>query len=208
MVDSCLKAFKFKCFRKSAVVSIQGSHESIFQSDKSLKALDNDKILNFTTCAAPIAVDNDLELEHGVVFRRHNRTYLHSISTTTSYDAMSSGDEADEVGETLDVLYPLPRAKTHERPLAEETNNRPGADDKNGKWIFYKPCNALENHREYRHTHSTFFLRFATDKINSRHCRDLKDHKSDAAGRTRHTPSLLRKLLRRKQKQKVKNIQR
>ena len=149
MVDSCLKAFKFKCFRKSAVSSMQDSRESVFQSDKSLKAPHNDKTFNFTTCAAPTVVDNDLELEHGVVLRRHNRTYLHSISTTTSYDAMSSGDEADEVGETLDVLYPLPRVKTHERPLAEETNNRPGADDKNGKMDLFinlaMPSRIIEN---------------------------------------------------------------
>lgn len=141
MVDSCFRTFKFKCFRKSTVNSLRDSRESIFQSDKNEKISHDDKKLNFTTCSTPIATDNELELEHGVVLRRHNRTYLHSISTTTSYDAMSSGDEADEVAETLDVLYPLPRVKTHERPLAEEANSRPSVDDKNGKMdLFISPA--------------------------------------------------------------------
>jgi hypothetical protein len=130
MVDSCFRTFKFKCFRKSSVNSLRDSRESIFQSDK------NEKISHDDTKVDATLTDNDLELEHGVVLRRHNRTYLHSISTTTSYDAMSSGDEADEVAETLDVLYPLPRVKTHERTLVEEANSRPSVDNKNGKANF------------------------------------------------------------------------
>lgn len=142
MVDSCFRTIKFKCFRKASIHnSLRDSCESIFQRDKNEKISHDDKKINLTGCVAPTATDNDLELEHDVVLRRHNRTYLHSISTTTSYDAMSSGDEADEVAETLDVLYPLPRVKTHERTLAEEANSWPSVDDKNGKMdLFISPA--------------------------------------------------------------------
>lgn len=57
---------------------------------------------------------------------------------------------------------------------------------------------------QFWRTHSTFSFRFLTDKINSRLCHDSKDHKNDAVGRTKHTSSLLQRLLRRKHKQKVK----
>jgi hypothetical protein len=135
MVDSCFRTFKFKCFRKSSASSLRDSYESIFQTDK------NEKFSHDDTKVDATLTDNDLELEHGVVLRRHNRTYLHSISTTTSYDAMSSGDEADEVAETLDVLYPLPRVKAHERTLVEEANSRPSVDNKNGKAnLFVSPA--------------------------------------------------------------------
>lgn len=118
-IDSAMvSCFKFKCLRKSPVISQRGSRVSMFQSGQIPEKVDL------------ASVESGLELEHGVVLRRP-RTFLRSISTT-SYDAMSSGDEADEVSETLDILYPVPRVKTHEHAL-EEANCRLGVDEKNGK---------------------------------------------------------------------------
>lgn len=157
MVDSCFRVFKLKCFRKSSINALRDSRESIFQSEKNANIFQGDKKPNFATCAIPIdkklAADNGydgLELEPGVVLRRHNRFYLRSISstTTTSNDAMSSDDENYYDDETLDVLYPLPGVNTHERPLIEEANNRPTVDDKNGRVdLFTSPTMALESHR-------------------------------------------------------------
>lgn len=151
MVDSCFKAFKLKCFRKSSLKSNRDSRESIFQSDKiainediwrdkkshfasSTTSIDNDKKVTPDNGLNDLEY-NGLEAEPDVVLRRHNRSYLRSISTTTSNDALSSDDDNNE---NLDILYPLPRVNTHERTLIEEAN-RQTVDKNNGmnKWIEY-----------------------------------------------------------------------
>jgi hypothetical protein len=68
------------------------------------------------------------EDDPGVVLRRHNRKYLHSVSTVSN-DALSSDDD----NETLDILFPLPHVNTHERSLVDETKR----NDKNGMIINY-----------------------------------------------------------------------
>jgi hypothetical protein len=210
MVDSCLKVFKLKCFRKSSINTLRDSHDSIFQNDKNANIFHDDKKLNFTTCATPIdkkvATDNGidgLELEANVVLRRHNRTYLRSISTTTGNDVITSDDEDDDDSEILDVLFPLPRSRTssvntHERPLIEDANNRPNVDDKNGKVDLF----VLSSIRS-AHSLLKIFFCLVTDENNPK-IHALLDYKSDAIGvKVRHEPNLLTKLLRKKYKRQV-----
>ena len=141
MVDSCFKLFRSKWYRREC--AIRDSNESIFENEKC--AINScDKKFNFdinTTTATVASIDNAkkvkadrevveaeqvcLDVEH-VVLRRHNRAYLRSISTTTSNDAISSDDDVDD-DENLDILYPLPRDNTHERPL-EEGNRQNNVD--------------------------------------------------------------------------------
>lgn len=158
MVDSCFKAFKLKslkCFRKSSIKTLRDSRESIFQPDKNAinENIYRDKKFNFATSSAPSLDNNDkkirndngesehhslemeTETESDVMLRRHHRLYLHSISTTTSYDAMSSDGEFDSE-ENLDVLYPLPGLNPHEWSLNEDDSQQ-NVDNKLGKVDFY-----------------------------------------------------------------------
>lgn len=205
MVDSCFKAFKLRCFRKSSTSTLRDSCESIFQSDKKISIFHDDKKPNFATCSTPIHADNNadgLEMEPDVVLRRHNRTYLRSISTTTSYDAMTSEDEEND-NENLDILYPLPRVNTHDRPLIEETNNRLIVVDKIGKVdSLINSAILLKIIDSYRALTRKSFFHFVTDKkIPKPHV--SKDKKSEPAGKIRHEPNLLAKLWRKKCKRQV-----
>jgi hypothetical protein len=149
MSDSCFKIFKAKCFRKTSIRSRRDSCESIFHNDQ--KAINEkcflDKKNNFADSATSndndkkVITDNNVdnfdcnygETEPDVVLRRYHRSYLRSTSTTTSNDALSSDDDDNE--ENLDILYPLPRVNTHERPLSEEAN-RQIVDKNNGMWKY------------------------------------------------------------------------
>lgn len=140
MVDSCFKLFRSKCYRKSSVMA--GSRESIYEHEKWANPV-HDKKSDFDISATSIgnttrrAKDDNrvseseqqlcLEVEP-VILRRHPRSYLRSVSTTTSNDAMSSDDDGED--EIFDVLYPLPRVNTHERSLTGEESIRQNAVDK------------------------------------------------------------------------------
>lgn len=168
MVDSCFKVFSGKCFRKSPIKS----RNSSFQNDKSAIS-DNllqdkkycDEIVGSTTSIEGdkrVKSDNStdvdyygLELEPDVTLRRHNRPYLRSISTTTSYDAMSS-DEEDK-----DILYPLPRVNTHERSLVDEAHSRQTESIKSGSKDDSNPYASKVNNEGGRIRHETnLFKRF------------------------------------------------
>jgi hypothetical protein len=126
MVDSCFKMFKkVKCFRKASIMTHRNSMDSIFQCDKNDNTLRSSKYSYATTvtsfdkipcdnsCPNNHDIDNNQEVDQVILRRHHRPTYLRSLSTS---DAMSSEDEM------LDVLCPLPRVNTHERPLIEATN--------------------------------------------------------------------------------------
>lgn len=162
MVDSCFKVFrKTKCLNKKRC----DSFESFYMNENKCTSENNGgaKIYNINSNATNITNNNSSsnnnneiktatelpseliinDIDHHdseVVLRRHNRKYLHSISTVSN-DAMSSDDD----DETLDILYPLPHVNTHERSLNNCSNNnnstnnstaddtKRGIDKNNGK---------------------------------------------------------------------------
>ena len=138
MVDSCYKMFKrMRCCGKPVVKSHRKSVESMFQYDKSdntmqinkkisqnttVTSFDNNKLPCDNSTNDNVNNDNDnddddnndienslkAELVH---LRRHRRpAYFRSFSTS---DAVSTDDEL------MDILCPLPRVNTLERPIIE-----------------------------------------------------------------------------------------
>lgn len=122
MVDSCFEMFKkVRCCTKPEAKSHKKSEESIFRLENN-----NDKYKHVTTVTSfdsnkcnnntdddddnNYDVDNSLDVEH-VHLRRHPRiAYCRSFSTS---DALSTDDEL------MDILCPLPRVNTLERPIIE-----------------------------------------------------------------------------------------
>lgn len=148
MVDSCFKLFRSKCYRKNSVLD---SRESIYENEKCAIGADDKKVDYNFDCTAT-SIDNDMkrgqtdsgfgesehqfmEVEPDVILRRFPRHYLRSVSTSTSYDAMTSDDDWDD--ENLDILYPLPRVNTHERSLSEESNRQTTVDKANGTRVLF-----------------------------------------------------------------------
>lgn len=133
MVDSCYKMFKrMRCCGKPNVVKAhRKSVESMFQYDKSdntmqinKKISQNTTVTSFDNNKLPCDNSNDTndddddnndiesslkaELVH---LRRHRRpAYFRSFSTS---DAVSADDEM------MDILCPLPRVNTLERPIID-----------------------------------------------------------------------------------------
>lgn len=124
MVDSCFKVFrKTKCLNRKRC----DSYDSYYLNEDKCACGNNNnggaKISNINNnndnsnkvvndLSNEIVVNDMDHHDSEVVLRRHNRKYLHSISTVSN-DAMSSDDD----DETLDILYPLPHVNTHERSL-------------------------------------------------------------------------------------------
>lgn len=132
MVDSCYKMFKrMRCCGKANVVkSHRKSVESMFQYDKSdntmqinKKISQNTTVTSFDNNKLPCDNSNDTnddddnnDIESSlkaelVDLRRHRRpAYFRSFSTS---DAVSTDDEL------MDILCPLPRVNTLERPIID-----------------------------------------------------------------------------------------
>ena len=123
MVDSCSEMFKrMCCCRKTSVKSHKKSEESIFNHVATVTSFDNNK-LQYDKCNTDDDddnhdIDNSLDVEH-VHLRRHPRIdYCRSFSTS---DAVSTDDEL------MDILCPLPRVNTLERPMIDtSTQNNNG----------------------------------------------------------------------------------
>ena len=128
MVDSCYKMFKrMCCCGKPVVKSHRKSLESMFQYDKSDNTMQiNKKISQNTTvtsfdnnklpCDNSNDDDDNNDIESSlkaelVYLRRHRRpAYFRSFSTS---DAVSTDDEL------MDILCPLPRVNTLDRPIID-----------------------------------------------------------------------------------------
>ena len=131
MVDSCFEMFKkVRCCTKPTAKSHTKSEESIFKLENNNKhkhvttvtSFDNNK-LPYDKCNTDDDdenndIDNSIDVEH-VHLRRHPRiAYCRSFSTS---DALSTDDEL------MDILCPLPRVNTLERPIIEaSTQNNNG----------------------------------------------------------------------------------
>lgn len=132
MVDSCYKMLKrMRCCGKAVVKSHRKSVESMFQYDKSdntmqinKKFSQNTTVTSFDNNKLPCDNSNDdddddnndiesslkAELVH---LRRHRRpAYFRSFSTS---DAVSVSTD----DELMDILCPLPRVNTLERPIID-----------------------------------------------------------------------------------------
>lgn len=123
MVDACFGMFKkVRCCTKSPAKSHKKSEESIFKLENNkykhvttVTSFDNNKLPPYDKCNTDDDdenndVDNSLDVEH-VHLRRHPRiAYCRSFSTS---DALSTDDEL------MDILCPLPRVNTLERPIIE-----------------------------------------------------------------------------------------
>lgn len=119
MVDSCFEMFKkVRCCTKPPAKSHKKSEESIFRLENNNKykhvttvaSFDNNKCNNTDDDDDNNDVANSIDVEH-VHLRRHPRiAYCRSFSTS---DALSTDDEL------MDILCPLPRVNTLERPIIE-----------------------------------------------------------------------------------------